>query len=160
MLPALRPLPEGAATDHLTAVLVVPKPLAVAVNCCWVPIITALLGLTVIEGVIGVGVADTCEAEEKGQAAINRQIAEILACVTNRSKMFISPASIYLSAFLLNAFTFRRFYRRSGMLAAILTPVLCGRRRGAPQPAPESSANRIRVNVPAGEHCAANDRPA
>jgi hypothetical protein len=34
MSPALRLLPEGAETDQVTAVLVVPKLLAVAVNCC------------------------------------------------------------------------------------------------------------------------------
>jgi hypothetical protein len=44
-------LPAGAETDQVTAVLVVPKPLAVAVNCCCVPIMTALLGVTMIEGV-------------------------------------------------------------------------------------------------------------
>jgi hypothetical protein len=89
MSPALRLLPEGAETDQVTVVLAVPKLLAVAVNCCCVPM-TAEAGATVMEGVGGGG------AEEFPQPEIIRHAAEIIARVAGRSKSFISlpPAGI------------------------------------------------------------------
>jgi hypothetical protein len=55
MVPGLRLLPEGAATDQLTAVLAVP--FTVAENCTWVPMVAfSGLGVTTTVGTTYVAV--------------------------------------------------------------------------------------------------------
>jgi hypothetical protein len=99
MSPALRLLPEGGATDQVTAVLVAPKLLAVEVNCCWAPI-TALLGATDIEGVTGGGGVDDTD-EPPPQAATHMDAAETVARITSRSKcLMLLPPDFLLHSLL------------------------------------------------------------
>jgi hypothetical protein len=60
----------------VTAELAVPKPLVAAVNCCCVPMMTAVFGVIDIEGVTGGGSAYAEEPNEPLEAAIHKQIAE------------------------------------------------------------------------------------
>jgi hypothetical protein len=52
IVPALNVLPIGAATDHVTWLVVAPVATSVAVNCCDVPIMTGVVGVTVIAGAV------------------------------------------------------------------------------------------------------------
>jgi hypothetical protein len=53
IVPALKLLPAGGATVHVTPVVKAPVPVTVAVNCCDVPMITGVVGVTVIPVIAG-----------------------------------------------------------------------------------------------------------